>query len=57
MNESNEKFIKSGISLSSMVSEIAHMASGNELPVTEPDEHTVVLGQDRIGNQIPVQAA
>lgn len=41
--------------MSSMVSEIAHMISGNELPVTEPDEQTVVLGQDRLGNQIPLR--
>jgi ABC-2 type transport system permease protein len=29
------------------------MVSGDDLPVTEPDEQTVVLGEDRIGNQVP----
>jgi ABC-2 type transport system permease protein len=39
--------------MSSMVREIAYLISGDGLPVTEPDEQTVVLGEDRIGNQVP----
>ena len=39
--------------MSSMVREIAYMISGDGLPVTEPHEQTVVLGEDRIGNQVP----
>jgi ABC-2 type transport system permease protein len=37
----------------SMVREIAYHIVGDRLPITEPDEQTVVLGQDRLGNQIP----
>jgi hypothetical protein len=36
-----------------MVREIAYHLAGDRLPITEPDEQTVVLGQDRLGNQIP----
>ena len=42
--------------MSSFVREIAHELTGNELPVTEPDETTVVLGEDRAGHQIPFRA-
>jgi ABC-2 type transport system permease protein len=37
----------------SMVREIAYHIAGDRLPITEPDEQTVILGQDRLGNQIP----
>ena len=37
----------------SMVREIAYHIAGDRLPITEPDEQTVVLGQDRLGNQVP----
>jgi len=39
--------------MSSLVREIAHMISGDDLPFTEPDEQTVVLGEDRMGNHVP----
>jgi ABC-2 type transport system permease protein len=39
--------------MSSMVREIAYMISGDSLPITEPDEQTVVLGEDRAGRQVP----
>jgi ABC-2 type transport system permease protein len=39
--------------MSSMVREIAYLISRDDLPITEPDEQTVVLGEDRIGNQVP----
>lgn len=41
--------------MSSFVREIAFLLAGNELPVTEPDEKTVVLGKDRAGNQVPLR--
>ena len=37
----------------SMVREVAYHIAGDRLPITEPDEQTVILGQDRLGNQIP----
>lgn len=37
----------------SMVREIAYHIAGDSLPITEPDEQTVILGRDRLGNQIP----
>jgi ABC-2 type transport system permease protein len=37
----------------SMVREIAYHIAGDRLPITEPDEQTVILGPDRLGNQIP----
>ena len=37
----------------SMVREIAYHITGDRLPITEPDEQAVVLGQDRLGNQVP----
>jgi ABC-2 type transport system permease protein len=37
----------------SMVREIAYHIAGDRLPITEPDEQTVILGQDRLGNQVP----
>lgn len=36
-----------------MVKEIAYAVAGQPLPVTEPDEQAVVLGEDRAGNPIP----
>lgn len=39
--------------MSSMVREIGYELSGNSLPVTEPDQETVVLGVDRSGDQVP----
>ena len=37
----------------SMVREIAFHIAGDRLPITEPDEQAVILGRDRLGNQIP----
>jgi ABC-2 type transport system permease protein len=39
--------------MSTIVREIAYKITGDALPITEPDEQTVVLGKDRIGNQTP----
>jgi ABC-2 type transport system permease protein len=39
--------------MSSFVREMAHELMGDEIPVTPPDESTVILGKDRAGNQIP----
>lgn len=39
--------------MSSLVRETAYEILGDELPITEPDEQTVVLGEDRIGNPVP----
>lgn len=39
--------------LSAFVREMAYALAGNELPVTVPDQETVVLGLDRAGDQIP----
>ena len=39
--------------MSTMVKEIAYAAAGFQLPVTEPSDDVVVLGQDRAGDQIP----
>lgn len=39
--------------MSSLVREIAYMILGEDLPFTEPDEQTVVLGEDRTGSQAP----
>jgi len=39
--------------MSSMVKEIAYAVAGYRLPVTEPTEDVVVLGEDRAGNPIP----
>ncbi|MCK4267541.1 MAG: ABC transporter permease [Actinomycetia bacterium] len=41
--------------MSSLVKEMAYALAGQELPVTEPDEKTIVLGQDRAGNQISLR--
>lgn len=41
--------------MSSFAREIACELIGNGLPITEPDEKTVVLGKDRSGNQIPLR--
>jgi ABC-2 type transport system permease protein len=41
--------------MSSMVREIAFEIMGNDLPITEPDEKTIILGEDRAGNQIPLK--
>lgn len=41
--------------MSSMVREIVFALAGYELPVTEPEEDTVILGRDRAGNQIPLR--
>jgi ABC-2 type transport system permease protein len=52
-------YVESGIpeeykrAAKSMVREIAYHIAGDRLPVTEPDEQTVVLGPDRLGNQVP----
>jgi ABC-2 type transport system permease protein len=39
--------------VSSLVREIAYKILGDDLPITEPDQQAVVLGEDRIGNQVP----
>ena len=39
--------------ISSMVREIAFMVSGDGLPITEPEEQDIVLGEDRMGRQVP----
>jgi ABC-2 type transport system permease protein len=39
----------------SMVREIAYHIAGDDLPITEPDEQTVILGEDRMGNQVPLR--
>jgi ABC-2 type transport system permease protein len=41
--------------MSSMVREIAYGLAGVALPVTEPAQETVVLGEDRLGNQVPLR--
>jgi len=41
--------------MSSLVRETAYKILGDDLPITEPDKQTVVLGEDRIGNQVPVR--
>jgi ABC-2 type transport system permease protein len=42
--------------ITSLIREISHQLAGNEIPITEPDERTIVLGEDRAGNQIPFRA-
>ncbi|MBW1786991.1 MAG: hypothetical protein JRK53_10315, partial [Deltaproteobacteria bacterium] len=42
-----------GRAVSGLVHEIAYMILGDGLPVTEPDEQTMILGEDRMGNQVP----
>jgi ABC-2 type transport system permease protein len=39
--------------MESMVRELAYAIAGYQLPVTEPAEEYVVLGEDRAGDQIP----
>ena len=39
--------------MTTMVKEIAYAVAGYQLPVTEPLEEFVILGQDRAGDQIP----
>lgn len=39
--------------MTSMVREIAYALAGYQLPVSEPDEQMVVLGEDRAGDQVP----
>ena len=39
--------------MGSLVREIAFAMAGYQLPVTEPDEQFVVLGEDRAGDQVP----
>lgn len=39
--------------MTSAVREIAFAISGNPLPVTFPEEDTIILGVDRAGNQVP----
>ncbi|PKQ19377.1 MAG: hypothetical protein CVT66_10485, partial [Actinobacteria bacterium HGW-Actinobacteria-6] len=41
--------------MKSFVREIAYSIAGNELPVTEPDQENVVLGEDRAGDQVSVR--
>ena len=39
--------------MTSFVREIAFALSGNPLPVAEPDREVIVLGEDRVGDQVP----
>lgn len=41
------------VALSAFVREMAYSLAGKDLPVTAPDQETVVLGRDRAGDQIP----
>ncbi len=41
--------------MTSFVREAAYTLAGRELPVTMPDERTIVLGEDRAGDQISVR--
>lgn len=41
--------------LSSFVREIAFSVAGNDLPVIQPDQETIVLGPDRAGDQPPLR--
>ncbi len=41
--------------MSSMVRELAFAVAGNQLPVVAPEEVYVVLGEDRLGNQVSPQ--
>jgi len=40
------------LALSGWVEEMAYSVSGQALPVNPPDEENIVLGEDRIGNQV-----
>ncbi len=37
----------------SFVRELAFLLAGQEMPITLPEEQTIVLGQDRAGDQVP----
>ena len=39
--------------MTSFVREIAYALSGNPLPVAEPDREVIILGEDRVGDQVP----
>ena len=39
--------------MSSFVREVAYDLVDHDLPVTEPDEETIILGKDRAGDQVP----
>ena len=39
--------------MNSFVREIAYALSGNPLPVADPDREVIVLGEDRVGDQVP----
>ncbi len=41
--------------MSSMIRELAYALAGYRLPVTEPEETTVILGVDRAGDQLPLR--
>lgn len=41
--------------LASIVREVAYGLAGVGLPVTEPAQETVVLGEDRLGEQVPLR--
>jgi ABC-2 type transport system permease protein len=41
--------------LASLVREVAYGLAGVGLPVTEPAQETVVLGEDRLGEQVPLR--
>jgi ABC-2 type transport system permease protein len=41
--------------MQSFIREIAYTLAGHDLPVTQPAQDTVVLGEDRAGDQVPLR--
>lgn len=41
--------------MTAFVKEAAYQLAGSELPVTMPDEDTIVLGEDRLGDQVTMR--
>ncbi|HEB12332.1 MAG TPA: ABC transporter permease [Actinobacteria bacterium] len=41
--------------MSGLVKEMSYSLAGQKLPVTEPDEKTIILGNDRAGNQVSLR--
>lgn len=41
--------------MKSMIRELAYLVAGRPLPVTEPPQETMIVGQDRSGAQIPMR--
>ncbi len=42
--------------MEALIREMAYQLAGKDLPVEMPDEETIILGQDRIGDQISMRA-